>query len=46
MDVLIIGNGFDLAHGLETKYTDFLDYIRKEDSAKELREKISGDIIF
>ena len=25
LHVLIIGNGFDLAHGLETKYTDFLD---------------------
>ncbi|MBO6044053.1 MAG: hypothetical protein J6P47_06305, partial [Acetobacter sp.] len=23
LHVLIIGNGFDLAHGLETKYTDF-----------------------
>lgn len=26
LHVLIIGNGFDLAHGLETKYTDFLQY--------------------
>lgn len=25
LHVLIIGNGFDLAHGLETRYTDFLD---------------------
>jgi len=25
MKILIIGNGFDLAHGLSTKYTDFLD---------------------
>ena len=24
MKILIIGNGFDLAHGLPTKYTDFL----------------------
>lgn len=24
MNILIIGNGFDLAHGLETKYGDFL----------------------
>ncbi|MBQ5470171.1 MAG: hypothetical protein IIT54_06150, partial [Acetobacter sp.] len=24
LHVLIIGNGFDLAHGLETRYTDFL----------------------
>ena len=27
MDILIIGNGFDLAHGLPTKYTDFLKFI-------------------
>lgn len=26
MDILILGNGFDLAHGLKTRYTDFLDY--------------------
>ncbi len=25
MKVLVVGNGFDLAHGLPTKYTDFLD---------------------
>ncbi|MBR1572306.1 MAG: hypothetical protein IJ655_06160 [Lachnospiraceae bacterium] len=24
MNVLIIGNGFDLAHGLKTSYMDFL----------------------
>lgn len=22
MDILILGNGFDLAHGLNTKYSD------------------------
>lgn len=26
MNILMIGNGFDLAHGLPTKYTDFLDF--------------------
>lgn len=25
MNILVIGNGFDLAHKLKTKYTDFLD---------------------
>ncbi len=25
MDILIIGNGFYLAHGLKTSYKDFLD---------------------
>lgn len=31
MNILIIGNGFDLAHGLPTKYTDFLQYCRDYD---------------
>ena len=28
MKILVIGNGFDLAHGLPTKYTDFLDFVK------------------
>ncbi len=28
MNILVIGNGFDLAHGLPTKYGDFLDRIK------------------
>lgn len=28
--LLVIGNGFDLAHGLRTRYTDFLDFIAKK----------------
>lgn len=28
MNILVIGNGFDLAHRLPTKYTDFLDFIK------------------
>lgn len=27
MNILIIGNGFDLAHGLPTKYEDFLNFV-------------------
>lgn len=27
MNILILGNGFDLAHGLPTKYEDFLEFI-------------------
>lgn len=30
MDILILGNGFDLAHGLKTKYSDFLEYCQKQ----------------
>lgn len=31
MNILVIGNGFDLAHGLPTKYTDFLDFCKMID---------------
>ncbi len=29
MEILLIGNGFDLAHGLPTKYGDFLKFCRQ-----------------
>lgn len=29
MNILLIGNGFDLAHGLPTKYTDFLNFCER-----------------
>jgi len=32
-DLLIIGNGFDLAHGLKTNYMDFLNYSLELDCA-------------
>lgn len=28
MNILVIGNGFDLSHRLPTKYTDFLEFIK------------------
>lgn len=28
MNILVIGNGFDLAHGLPTKYGDFLEWVK------------------
>jgi hypothetical protein len=28
MNILIVGNGFDLAHGLPTRYTDFMTFLR------------------
>ena len=34
MNILVIGNGFDIAHGLPTQYKDFLDFIRKYYSFK------------
>ena len=29
MNILVIGNGFDLAHGLQTTYKDFLNFCNK-----------------
>lgn len=34
MKLYILGNGFDVAHGLPTKYSDFKKYIRNNDTAK------------
>lgn len=28
MNILVVGNGFDLAHGLPTKYSDFLEFVQ------------------
>lgn len=28
MEILVLGNGFDLAHGLPTQYRDFLDFVK------------------
>lgn len=33
-NILLIGNGFDLAHGLPTKYSDFLEYYIQLNSTK------------
>lgn len=30
MDILILGNGFDIAHELDTRYTDFLNYCQAQ----------------
>ncbi|GKU24292.1 bacteriophage abortive infection AbiH family protein [Clostridium folliculivorans] len=32
MDLFVIGNGFDLAHGLKTSYGDFRDYLERENT--------------
>lgn len=36
MDILVLGNGFDLAHGLKTRYTDFLDYWKKDKNVENV----------
>lgn len=30
MKLYILGNGFDLAHGMPTKYQDYYDYLVKQ----------------
>ncbi|MCH5212569.1 MAG: hypothetical protein J1G06_06120 [Oscillospiraceae bacterium] len=48
MNVLIIGNGFDIAHGLRTQYKDFLDYISEcRNRIEELEQMtVSTDALF
>jgi hypothetical protein len=44
--LIIIGNGFDLAHGLKTRYSDFmLDYVKKA-IIKKTTLKQSDELIF
>lgn len=47
MNILIIGNGFDIAHGLPTKYVDFLEFvkvIKQISNTKKLNEVNWGSI--
>ena len=46
--VLIIGNGFDLEHGLKTDYLSFLKYLKEKDKSREKRKvkAIFGMVIF
>lgn len=52
-NILVIGNGFDLAHGLKTSYVDFIDYVKKtsylsddmlnEDESEKLSEIVNSN---
>ena len=49
MNILVIGNGFDLAHGLKTKYEDFLKftqtYLEYDEAYRkkpEIKEELEG----
>ena len=39
--LLVIGNGFDLAHGLKTRYTDFLKFFNEKIGTVSLSEQLS-----
>lgn len=46
-NILVIGNGFDLYHGLKTKYIDFVDYTRyitKANGTKKIRKIINNNV--
>ena len=45
--LVIIGNGFDLAHGLKTSYKDFIDWYweKKSDKFYEKSVRVINDIL-
>lgn len=44
MDILVIGNGFDLAHGLLTGYKNFLDFMKNINENNIESEQIFHDL--
>ena len=45
MDIIIIGNGFDIAHKLPTQYKDFLNFVNGFYDYKRRTKKISTRIV-
>ena len=45
MNILVIGNGFDLAHGLPTKYGDFLEFVKVIRQVIKVHDKQTLDSI-
>lgn len=41
MNILVIGNGFDLAHGLPTKYGDFLEFCERVKRIYDFSDDVS-----
>ena len=41
MNLIIIGNGFDLAHNLNTKYSDFKEYLKRSNDGLNLYKRLS-----
>ncbi len=40
MNILVIGNGFDIAHGLNTSYSDFLEFVRTYKATGGINEEL------
>lgn len=45
IQILVLGNGFDLAQKLPTQYTDFMDFLRIEDPVKLIMDISNGESI-
>lgn len=45
MRILILGNGFDLAHNLPTQYTDFLEYVIEQRKVEKNQKTIICELI-
>lgn len=39
-DILVIGNGFDVYHGMSTRYSDFLEFAKSIQEANEYNSQI------
>ena len=39
-NLFIIGNGFDISHGLKTNYSDFRDYLNEKYSKSDIKEEL------
>jgi len=44
--ILVIGNGFDLAHGLNTKYIDFLNFLKSYRDTAFYNQKTASEEFF
>lgn len=45
MNILLLGNGFDLAHGLPTTYLDFISFLKRININKQLKDPSYKDIL-
>ena len=46
MKILVIGNGFDLQHGLQTRYTDFLNFCQSIIRVNKHESKDDDELIY
>lgn len=46
-NILVIGNGYDIAHGLNTRYSDFIEFLKKMKRLEvSLEDKSEQDFVF